>query len=214
MRLFPFDDPDHQHAAELLPWFVNGSLSPIERVIVERHVGECLGCRQEIDNLRALQAAIARDDSDAAATQAFRRLQPRIERASFGMNAARLLPALVDQWLATPVWLRGAVIAQLALIAILAVALIERAETQYYHTLSTPAASVNARGGLTVVFAAGSAEQDIRDVLARLHARIVDGPTPEGAYTVAFTGGTEQAALAQLRAERAVKFAEPAQPGR
>ncbi|MEO8628741.1 MAG: zf-HC2 domain-containing protein [Betaproteobacteria bacterium] len=214
MRLFPFDDPDHQHAAEMLPWFVNGSLSPIERVIVERHVGECLGCRQEIDNLRALQAAIVRDDSDAAATQAFRRLRPRIERASFGMNAARWLRTLIDQWLAAPVWLRGAVVAQLALIAVLAGALLERAETHYYHTLSTPAASVTARGDVIVVFTAGSAEQDIRQVLARSHARIVDGPTPDGAYTLAITGGTEQAALAQLRAERPVKFAEPAQAGR
>jgi anti-sigma factor RsiW len=59
MRLFRFDDPAHQEAAELLPWLVNDTLNRAEQVKVERHVAQCIACKQEVAHLRTLQAAAA-----------------------------------------------------------------------------------------------------------------------------------------------------------
>ena len=39
----------HDAVAELLPWFVNGTLSAEERETVESHLGECLVCRRELE---------------------------------------------------------------------------------------------------------------------------------------------------------------------
>lgn len=63
--------------------------------------------------------------------------------------------------------------------------------------------------GLVVVFAADQPERHIRELLLRIDARITDGPGPEGAYVLALNRGDLPSALVQLRADRAVVFAEP-----
>ena len=50
----------------------------------------------------------------------------------------------------------------------------------------------------------------MRSLLLRLHARIVDGPSPAGAYTLQVPQGEQAAALALLRHTSSVVFAEPA----
>jgi len=40
---------------ELLPWFVNGTLSEEERVLVERHLRRCRRCRTEVEELQEMK---------------------------------------------------------------------------------------------------------------------------------------------------------------
>ena len=63
-----------------------------------------------------------------------------------------------------------------------------------------------------MVFESARPEREIRDLLLRLNARIVDGPSPEGAYTLDVAAGDRSTVLAQLRHERSVILAEPAPP--
>jgi hypothetical protein len=87
-----------------------------------------------------------------------------------------------------------------------------------FHTLSDPAPPGPAAGEprVRVVFADGAAAAAVRDLLLAAGARMVDGPTPFGVYTVealAPGGGRDRGAellLARLRADPAVVFAEPA----
>ena len=212
MRLFPFDDPVHQEVAELLPWFVNGTLETLERAKVQRHLAQCIACKQEVVHLTALQADVIRDESDPAIAQALSRVRTRIERFVSRRSPPRPVQTTVEQWRSLRPWHRGVVIGQLIVIVALAALMASRTAPQYYHTLAAPAAPAHASVGVVVIFDGTRSEQEIRDLLLRLRACIVDGPTPEGAYTLVVPAGKDgqQAALIQLRQQRAVAFAEPA----
>jgi hypothetical protein len=55
---------------------------------------------------------------------------------------------------------------------------------------------------LQVVFNPTATEADIRGLLKSLGARIIDGPTPTGAYRLELTGGDPQSVAEKLRAAR------------
>ena len=210
MRLFPFDDPVHREVVELLPWFANGTLDSAERAGVERHLTECIACRHELESLRALRAVYVDNDSDPAVTQALARLQARIGQMERGPSATGLLRILATQWKETRSWLRVALIAQFVVLALLGSAMLILPTPRYYHTLGAPAAPARERAAVVVVFDATRPEREIRDLLVRVHARITDGPSPEGAYTLEVAADEQPRLLARLRQEGLVTFAEPA----
>src|SRR5262245_58576307 len=127
MRLFSFDDPEHRGANELLPWFVNGSLSGLERARVERHVGECVACSQEADSLRVLQALVVHDDdADRHASQALARVKARLQNPGPRPRATLVLQSIGSHWRETNPWMRFALVAQLVLVAALIGALLHQ----------------------------------------------------------------------------------------
>ena len=201
MRLFPFDDPLHSEAAELLPWYANGTLTGSERAKVERHLAECLACRRELEGLRVLHAIYVQSDSEPVITQALARVQTRIEQSESGATATSLIRALVTHWQEARPWLRGAVITPLVLLAVLALAMLIEPTPRYYHTLGASVAPANQRTSVVVVFDGSRSEREIRDLLLRLHARIADGPSPDGAYTLEVAAADQQRLVAQLQQE-------------
>jgi anti-sigma factor RsiW len=211
MRLFRFDDPEHGEANELLPWLVNGTLDGLERSRVECHVAECVACSHEVDDLRALQAAVALDDdADRQATQALARIKARVHAAESRRGAKWGVQSIASQWRQTNRWVRYAVLAQFVLLAVMAAALLQQPTPQYYHSLGAAPKTASPESGVVVVFNEALAERDVRILLLRLHARIVDGPSPAGAYTLQVPQGEQAAALALLRHTSSVVFAEPA----
>jgi len=210
MRLFRFDDPEHGETTELLPWLVNDTLSGAERVRVERHLAECVACRNEVESLRTLQAYIAQEGEDPLLTHALGRINARLQEVESGSGPRRILRWIALQWKQTRPWMRGAVIAQTALLALLTVAMLAHPSPRYYRTLGSAPARANPDTELVVVFDAALPEREVRDLLLRLHARVVNGPSPEGVYTLEVAQGEQQAALAVLRRESSVVFAEPA----
>ncbi len=206
MRFFPLDDPVHQEVAELLPWFANGTLVGREQADVNRHVSECIACWRGLEDLRALQSAIRNDDVDSAATQAFAQLKTRIEQDE-SKRPRHLLHRLAFRWNTSDGWVRSLLIAQFATLALIVIAYLSHPAPQYYHTLAAPI--TKARGDMVVIFQAAASEREIRDVLLRAHASIVDGPSAEGAYTLQGRTGTGQNTLSQLRQQSIVKFCEP-----
>lgn len=205
MRFFRFDDPVHQEVAELLPWLVNDTLAGIERARVERHVSECIACRAELEQLRALRDAIAADQLDSSSTRAFAQLKARIERDE--SRTRRRFHALTAGWHLSGIWARGLLVAQFVALVLITALYLHRPAPELYHTLSAP--TLAPRGDLVVIFQATTSEQDIRDVLVRLHASIVDGPSAEGAYTLKVREGKAEAVLEQLRRLPIVRFCEP-----
>jgi hypothetical protein len=121
-----------------------------------------------------------------------------------------LRQGLIRQWREARPWLRAAVIAQSIAIALLAGLWLGADAPKYYHTLSKSSAPSSPRDTVVVIFDAGISEQELRTLLTELHARIVDGPSPAGAYTLEVPQQQQQAILAHLRAQPTIKFAEPA----
>lgn len=210
------DTADRSHAdmQHLLPWWVNGSLDDTERGMVERHVQNCAACRREAAQLRHLQAAIQSEPGDVAATLGLGRLRARIAPAHpHGRSGWRAWP--IWHWLGGPRAMPMALIAGLLGVAVgLLVwgALRGPAETMGYRTLSAVPAQPGPQAHITVVFDGRTSEGEMRALLLSLHANVVGGPTPEGAYLLAVPTASQDAALARLRslAPHAVRLAEPA----
>lgn len=84
-----------------------------------------------------------------------------------------------------------------------------------FRTLSDPAPAIAPAGAgrVRVVFAEDAAASAVRDLLLAAGARVVDGPSPFGVYTVAPAAAGETGVgdlLARLREDPVVVFAEPA----
>ena len=208
MRLYPIDDPEHSEVADLLPWYANGTLDPDERTRVERQLADCIACKQDLVVLREMRTIYSAKADDHAASDGLARVRARIEQlpherhlAAGGSLLARIKPR----------WWQTLLIAQAAVIVLLVAAFLLRSEPPpYYHTLAAAPSSAARGAELIVVFDAERSEGQIREVLRTLHARIVDGPTPEGAYTLEVPAAEQAQALAQLRERAWVRFAEPA----
>jgi anti-sigma factor RsiW len=227
---------EHDEIAVLLPWYVNGSLNTEERIQVDDHVRRCLTCRRELAlERRILEAFHSESPLDQSADAAFERLHDRIAgrvrrsgRSRFddlvlalrrlrAVATGRTWPGLRQALIALPV---------VALVFGLVLVNIESVDVHLtggagpgergYHTLSGANSVAANIDDIHVIFARGTDSARITQILQSLDAGIVGEPNSAGAYTVRLSGVKDErereAALAVLRNQREVVFAEPAQP--
>lgn len=211
MRLFSVDDPDHAHATEVLPWFVNGTLDPAERSRVERHVTECAACRAELNMLYELQAIVQSDRAAAAPLEPLTAVHAEPIRPAAPLGVADR-GWLRRYWGAMSFSTRALVAAQCVVIAALTGLLvgIDRAPPAAYRTLTSPPPAVRSEDTVVVVFSDATIQGAVRQLLERVHGRVVDGPNRAGALSVNVPHGQLADALRQLRASPDVRLAEPA----
>lgn len=208
----------HRQAWELLPWYVNGSLDGDELEAVERHLEGCDVCRHEL----ALEERWAREIRASeelvySPDRAFADLASRLEGIQ---SQARRSPAA-----ARPSWwrrwwrpqgeggtgvLRLAVVAQAAAILILVGVLWVEPEPAEFRTVSDPTAATEMAGAsVRVVFEEEITEVELRELLLGAGARLVDGPSRRGVYTLEVAGETVDETVERLRRDARVLFAEP-----
>ena len=209
----------HRRCWRLLPWYANGTLTGDEEREVRDHLEECVDCREELERCRALGELYESAASSAPAPH-----PARIER--FWARAR------TDGESETPPHSRGTspwrwiALAEAAVLAILVGSLAAgfpggttpaaEETAPAYRTLSSTA-QVEAPGESSlfrVVFAPETPEREIREILLSLDARLVEGPSPYGVYTVAVPGHGEEGSVAErttsrLREHESVRFAEP-----
>ncbi|WP_446809863.1 zf-HC2 domain-containing protein [Methylomonas sp. 2BW1-5-20] len=210
---------EHQQVQLLLPWYINQSLQPHERLIVEAHIRHCLLCRRELVGLHKLANAITQtSDLDAAAetsfaglagklparepnplsSGAFKQQTPRHRLSSYvkhsgfryAMAASLLLALLLPfGWRTLPIPNEG------------------------FRTLSAARPGSSQDPELRVVFAKSSSEADIAGVLAALHGQRVGEVNSAGALTVRLNSNDGKPSLEQaiaiLRSRPDVLLAEP-----
>lgn len=214
----------HQDAWELIPWYVNDTLEEPERSAVEEHLAACAICRQEVASSRRLERHLrAAGEVPLAPERGFARLMARIDGSDDGLAepAGSAWPGrLWRPFAAAPRPVRLALAGQLAALLALAVLALwpaspaagPPAAAAGFRTLSdAPLASPAAAPRLRLVFAGETRASELSDLLAASGARIVDGPTPAGVYTVELAEPDDVAAvLERLRLSPTVVFAEPA----
>jgi hypothetical protein len=206
-NLVPFD-AEHQESWALLPWHVNHTLAPSASARVERHSRECLVCHRELTMLKVLAEQIVTPIADAECEAALQRMSARLARAplrprQFPWSAAAMLAMTTAllAWTAdnaanSTAWLRNA-------------------------GFSTAAMPVFEQGAappngpqVNLVFYDDITERELRSLVLAVGAAVVEGPTPQGVYTLAFarqmSPGEVMEALRRLRYSRSVLFAEPA----
>jgi Putative zinc-finger len=232
------DERVHQRIWELLPWYANGTLPDPDRERVEAHVALCRRCEDEVEVCRRTAAAVKSQGEVAPSPHPIqlRRTLARIddfERSRIwaaanseasedsnqtGRGFGAPLRALIA---ATPRPLRGALVAQVAIIVLL-LGVLAWSELHpapapvTYQTLSDPAAAPAPTVALRVMFSPRTTEKEMRELLQGVRGQITAGPSSIGVYTVEVpaAGDPPSAVLARLRSEAVVSLAEPATGGR
>jgi hypothetical protein len=205
-RLLPFDASTHASVDALLPFYLNATLRGEELAFVEQHVRTCEKCQQEVDWLRNVFADLAAGSAlpDAPRTVAGPQqgFEGRWIRSSW---RARIQEGLR---ISSP-WTRSLLAAQLAIIVILGTLLAtDTRNDASYRTLGTPNSSAQLRDAVAVKFDPATTESELRQIVLRAGARIVDGPTVTDVFVLELPAERAEEALRALRAVRAVRLAE------
>ena len=220
-RIFRMDIPAHQAVQELLPWFASDQLAPDEAQRVQEHLQTCTQCRQDLEWEREMrtEAASTGDALPAGVDmeRALAKLMPALgpQEQSAPAPATAPAPRPVSWWRAAaanqPSWLRWTVAAQwVAIIGLGALLLRPDSDPAPYRVLGS---AISNGGNLVVVFQPNTSERDLRRVLQAQGARVVDGPTVTDAYLLTVPAANRDRALQAMRADPAVKLAEPLDAG-
>ncbi|MGH8855393.1 MAG: zf-HC2 domain-containing protein [Telluria sp.] len=194
----------HEQAQQLLPWLPSATPCNTEFAAVRAHVDQCPHCQADLAWQDRLRAAMPPVGATVDADRAFAALLPRL-----GPQPVRV--SVLEQWrrkaAANSNWLRWTAVAQLAVIAGLALMLARpAADPGDYRALG---AAVPAEGNLVLMFRPDTTEGEVRRILQVSGARVIDGPTAAGAWVLAVPGRQAGPALARMRAEPAVTLAQP-----
>jgi hypothetical protein len=220
----------HDEFLLLLPWYANGTLKATEHRAVAEHLRSCDECRRELANFQMLQVAWQQAPANPEAENSFARLMAKIDAAGLsdptpatvvGTPPAAGFRRRFSEWLhglpavsnarLTVVSVFGAV-----LLAIIGARTWIWPEPSAYRTLGLPAAEGSTGPSyVRVVFAPKASVGQVVELIESLDARIVDGPTEPGAFTVRLGRSQTNEASVQnlaerLRADPSVIFAEPA----
>jgi hypothetical protein len=209
MTVVQLDAEGHAEVESLLPWYVNGRLTPADRTLVDSHVAGCARCRAELEREQALQAAfvslpVSTGDTDAGLAAIHRRLAAAAKPSQVAPHEARQkspkksvfsMPRAPSRW----AWVVAAQFAVIAGLLVVQVAL--RPDDAAYHGLGPAGVNANA----VVVFSPEATEAQLRAALNLSAGRIVGGPTASHAYLLVLP---DAAALARLRDAAGVTLAE------
>ena len=211
------DAREHQEVSALLPWYVNGTISELDRQKVDAHLPACADCSNDLARelyvYRSMTADTAVEYMPAAS---LKRLLTRLD----GIAA----PAATDAAPKTPrrrhsiPWM-GLMAASIAVMAV-AVSLLtadrwlssrQSGSQPNYYTVTT--ALPRAPGEvIRAVFSPTITLDELQGILDEAQLRIVSGPTEAGVYSLAAKSSRPvSSSLALLRGHAKVRFAESTQ---
>ncbi len=218
-------DPDTLPAgvhpeAGLLPWYATGTLGEADRQRVAHHLESCRECSRELEEfteIRRTLKELSRQEPAPSSTLA-RSVLAHVAADSRGQirpQPTRSWASEIDHWfrsLLMPQWVPtlAAILlaAQMGLLIWVTLPPTERGEVS---TRSVGTQTQEPR--LAIRFQPAANEERIRSLLQRVHARIVDGPTVDGIFTISLSTGEPTAALALLREQGdIIRSAELIQP--
>ena len=208
----------HQEAWELLPWYVNGTLESDERQAVEVHLERCPLCRSELAASRDLAFAVrATEESPQAVDLRLERLLDRLGPPAAAQSAQ---PRAARRHRGDPLrpavrWVLALQAAALLVLTLGLGSLLARQPpgptAAGFRTLAAaPVEAVPPVHAPTVraVFSPTASEAELRHLLLAVEARLIDGPSAAGVYTLQLVGEAPEAALERLRAAPLVELAE------
>ena len=221
------NESEHASIWELLPWYLNDTLTELDRKRVDAHLTACAACRDEMAIERRIHERVASSDTvEHMATPSLRRLQERIDGLATATSpvaerAPRLPPHSANRRGLRRVFTWQGLMA--ASVAILAAALIVTATHRAQPTLATmpppdyytvtTAAQRPPGEAIRAVFAPTITLEELQSILALSHLKIVAGPTEAGVYSLAPTSNLPvTSSLTLLRRQHSVRFAEKTPP--
>jgi Putative zinc-finger len=220
---------DHDQAAELIPWLVNGTLAPEQTAALRRHLQTCEHCRADLEEQRQVHEAMRAEGPLLFAAEAsFHKLLPRLQSGHGEPSREHLRGAgrrgeesaapsrhpgarasVLLRWVAV-----AAAVEALALgIGGYLWASSGRTPPAPYYTLTSPTPSYREGERMRAVFKSELSLGQLQILLHSVNAHIIDGPTGAGVYTLGFPASVDAAMaherILSLRARASVLFAEP-----
>jgi hypothetical protein len=212
---------EHRKVWDLLPWYINCSLTPAEQNIVKNHIKTCVTCRIELDQQRQVVENMRQADLLQQISQvSFAQLKKRIEEQPKHYTLTQYQQPGKEKRIFSPQWLGfvryTALAASLLLLALpfmLDVQIDEFELKGDYRTLANSIEGEQRNNMIRVVFANQSNPGQIQAVLRDVSGHIVKGPSVHGIYEVQI--GDQQTnsqevkdVILQLRKNKLVIFAE------
>ena len=187
---------------ELLPWYVNGSLSTEDRAWVDRYLAEHPEAQAELDWYRSLSArmqenvpAVPETIGLAKAMTLIRGDRPSFaERVSAFFGAFGVRPATAFAGLAI-IALQGGFILNL----------LNTAQDEAVELRALRATTTDDRPMLKLNFAPDAKEAEIRHLLMSVQGHLAGGPGQLGDYFVVVPAGKEAAVAEQLKSNPIVQ---------
>lgn len=189
------ESPSRNRFGALLPSYVSGELQGVDRNWVDEFVGRDPDARWELEQHVALKAGLAERfeslpaDAGLAILMAAVRADVRTKRAARATLATRCNEALA--------WLQGngmragfafaatVMLAQAVMLGVLLQRTPDGAADQTLGaTRSAKAGGIESLGALRVSFKPDTPERELRLLLVRVGARIIDGPNQLGEYVI------------------------------
>jgi len=194
-------DATHTKVTELLPWYVNGTLSDHQRAEIDRHLGECLTCRAALQEEQRIHGLV-RDQEDIPVGPAYgiSDLLSRIDGKS-----ANSRPILKSPVYAFSVAVAG--IAAVVAFVFFMQPIAPDPGSASFKTLTD--APLSATNRIDIIFADELESAEISTIINAINGRIIDGPSELGRHTVALPEGSEsavQAAIEMLQRDTRVQF--------
>lgn len=174
----------HEKIVELMPWYVNDTLTGPERADVERHIRECLPCRAAL-----------------RAEQRLRRLVSTQDDVPVGVgHGVSDLIRKIDSGTRTPLWLRPqlGVAGAFAFIVIAGWLVLANpspdspeadSPSAPFRTLTDGGAAAANR--IDIVFAETVSTSETGELIESFGARLIGGPSELGRYTIAIDAASE-----------------------
>ncbi len=211
----------HSEVYPLLPWYVNNSMDQQQKTETKIHLEQCLTCRIEVEQLQQLSRIIIRSNqSEITSSAAFSNLKTRIiqhDNGDIGLNQwiNQRLSRIENAILQTCV-----VLILTTLLTIIPVQIDDDFiknrvnHNNHYHSLSSQKIHQTRKTDIRVVFDDDLEKSEILQITSDLGAKIIDGPSLNGAYRVRLLNQNDsinpQLVLQQIRSNPQVIFAEPA----
>ncbi len=186
---------DRQDPAELIPWYINGTLTPEESAMVEAYLAQ--GGEEAAAELRLQQLMQAHEKAHQPGSTpgefGWKRLQRDVHRIAQKQQTANKPMA----------WLRPAMAAAVAVIVIQAALLGSLWLPDQESGLQPLSGRVTPSADLQIKFQPQATELQIRTLLNQVDARLVDGPSAAGIYRLSLANNSaanQRAVSDQLQA--------------
>ncbi len=221
------DHSPNQEIDALLPWYVNRTLSEPERAEVERHLSASPELRDDLTQWQSLAEAarLTEVTTPEPSPERFASLLAQIDGATSPAleSGPGVWSRLVERWckfrlgwVETPGVARFALVMQCALIVLcIAGITLPWPSPKVYRALSNETPQTVSQGRqIRLVLTDNMTVGELRHLLSRARATIVNGPSPLGVYTLAIPLDVVQSnalpkILQTLRAHAHVTLAEP-----
>ncbi len=215
----------HVQIITLLPPYVNGTLTDAEYQRVKKHLIRCIACKQEVETLQKLEAAIQHQGIKTDWQPGPVHLQSifnKIDAIEQTSPQANEKPVSIWQAIRNglgvlinaPAALRWMVVSQSALVVILSVVIVilmPNTATINFQTYSSEIAPTKTNNPhVRIVFSETMQLSELSSLLTDVSATLVEGPSPRGVFTIRLDSNHADLAktLGTLRENKYVDFAE------